>query len=59
MKRKADNISTDEYDNENNYDTFASFYIIKPFNINENNNYDNLFLSLVDAINNCEFNISS
>ena len=68
MKRKADNISNDDYENNYDYNNryIADIYIIKPYEMNiemnnemNNDEFNKLFIALVDSINNSDFNISS
>ena len=55
MKRKADNISNDD-DLENDNSTI-NYLFIKPFDKNNSKDmedFDNIFLFILDTINNCE-----
>jgi hypothetical protein len=48
MKRKADNISS--YDLEINNDSTVNFLFIKPFDKNNIEDFDNMFLFILDPI---------
>ena len=52
MKRKSDNISSDNLEIN---DSTVNFLFIKPFDKNKDiEDFDNMFLFILDTINNCE-----